>query len=473
MLDTVTHNDPAFDLSVAGIGWLQLDAVGNVKLANEVAAQILGYSDVPELLGARRIFNEFVAAVFAVSHSIPVGNRWRAFLVQDAGGKWVSVHACLESIQGDSINVRLFGGTPVEWPLAPPQVLGGCDLSLLELSQSGLYIMSPDCQVLYVNRAHADMLGYEPEEMIGMSGSEVIDARDISQVRNVHGMPWRTGEMREMQVRMRMKHDMGRRHVIIRQGRIMHEGREAYVGSVRDVTDLRRGEQALKDYAKRLRRLSQQVLEVQENERRDLARELHDEVGQQLTLLKLLLTRLAGETEAASPVIREATAAVSTLMQQVRDLSLDLRPSMLDDLGLGATLRWYAARVARLAALETCVEIDPGFPRLVPDAETLFFRVAQEGITNVMRHAHAENLGVRLTRDGDLIELRVSDDGRGFDAESARRASIRGKSAGLLGMQERAALGGAELTIESTPGTGTVLRLLISGKRAGIRSNFA
>ncbi|HEX6927946.1 MAG TPA: PAS domain S-box protein, partial [Gammaproteobacteria bacterium] len=395
MLYPVTHNisedEPSYD---AGIGWLQLDALGRVKSGNDAAARILGYANLSALLAARRVFDEFVATVFAVSLSVPASGRWRAFVVENAGGRPVSVYACPESIEGDSINMRLVGGAPAEW--FSPQLLGGCDLSLLELSQSGLYIKSLDCQLLYVNRAHEDMLGYDPGEMVGMQGRNVIAERDLPQVNEVlFGKPWRAGEMREMQVRMRMKDDIGLRHVIIRQGRIMHEGREAFIGSVRDVTDQRRGEQALRDYAKRLRRTSQQVLEVQESERRNLARELHDEIGQQLTLVKLSLGDLAPGPEQAAP-LNEAMSAVSTLLQQVRDLSLDLRPSMLDDLGLDATLRWYVSRIARLAVIETRLGIDSGFPRLSPGVETLFFRVAQEAITNVMRHAQATTLEVRL-----------------------------------------------------------------------------
>lgn len=336
------------------------------------------------------------------------------------------------------------------------------DLSLLELSQNGLFILSGERRLLYVNRAFAEMLGYEPRELYGTCGQGLVDENDRPLVSRALDTPWRPGERREVQVRMRMKHGMGLRHVVIRQGRIRHAGRDAFIGSVRDVTDLHRGEQALKDYAKRLRRMSQQLLDVQENERRNLARELHDEIGQQLTFVKLSLTQLTMQDSCGQPV-REALDVVAALMEQVRSLSLDLRPSMLDDLGLDATLRWYIGRIGRLASLDVRLEIDADFPRLAPDIETLFFRIAQEAATNVIRHAGARSMFVKLGECGRGIELRISDDGRGFDVDTARCAGICGKSAGLLGMQERAALKGAELALDSRPGSGTTLRLIMPG----------
>ena len=222
------------------------------------------------------------------------------------------------------------------------------------------------------------------------------------------------------------------------------------LGPVWDATDGRRGEAALRDYARRLRQLSRQVIEVQEEERRHLARELHDEIGQQLTILRLQLDDARCE---AGGRLDDAVQTVAALTEQVRTLSLNLRPSMLDDLGLVAALRWYVSRAASVATFRVEVDIDEMLPRLPPDIETLYFRVAQEAITNVMRHAGASRLSVQLQRRGIFLKLEIIDDGRGFIAARA------GTGAGLLGMHERASISGAALEIQSSPGEGTHLRL--------------
>src|SRR5690606_17910427 len=181
------------------------------------------------------------------------------------------------------------------------------------------------------------------------------------------------------------------------------------LGAVRDVTDSRRGEAALRDYAWRLRELSRQIIAVQEEERRRLARELHDEIGQLLTILRLQLEKLrAGGVRDDN--LEGAVQSVTLLTQQVRSMSLDLRPSMLDDLGLVPTLRWYVQRAVAVADLELDLVIDDALPRLPPQVETLYFRIAQEAVTNTLRHAAATRLSVRLTLERGVLVLEVADD---------------------------------------------------------------
>ena len=208
-----------------------------------------------------------------------------------------------------------------------------------------------------------------------------------------------------------------------------------------------------------LQTLSRRLLTAQEEERRRLAIELHDELGQVLTAVKIHLASLERESKTARPSahLSDALASVDRAMERVRDLALDLRPSVLDDLGLAAALRWYADRLARTARVQTHLSID-GVPRLAPALETACFRVAQEALTNVARHAQAHNVWVDLHVRGNRLELRIRDDGMGFDADAARERAIRGGSMGLLGMQERVSLSGGELELESRPG-GTEVRV--------------
>jgi PAS domain S-box-containing protein len=206
----------------------------------------------------------------------------------------------------------------------------------------------------------------------------------------------------------------------------------------------------------RLKVLSQRLMMAQEEERRRLAIELHDELGQVLTAVKINLDSIGSSTLAASATthLRAATECVDQAMQRVRDLALDLRPSVLDDLGLPAALRWYADRFARNAQIEVHVSID-AIPDLEPEVETACFRVAQEALTNVARHARARHVWLDLHLPAEGLELRIRDDGIGFDGASARARAAGGASLGLLGMEERISLAGGELVLVTRPGHGT------------------
>ena len=210
----------------------------------------------------------------------------------------------------------------------------------------------------------------------------------------------------------------------------------------------------------RLEALSRRLLDAQEAAARDFARLLHDEIGQSLTALKLNLEALQqkeapGETAAR---LRDSTAIVDTALEQVRSLSLTLRPSVLDDLGLAAALRWAVHREAARAGLEAELALAPGDTRMQPELETACFRIAQEALTNVVRHAQASRVRVALDRNDGELTLTVGDDGAGFDVAAARQRAVAGESLGLLGMEERALLLGGRLEIESASGAGTTVR---------------
>jgi len=196
---------------------------------------------------------------------------------------------------------------------------------------------------------------------------------------------------------------------------------------------------------------------VQETERRHLARKLHDEVGQALAAAEMNLQALleSPDPDALTPRLKETLLLIEGVQEQVHDLSLNLRPSMLDDLGLEPALRWYMDRQAALAGLQAEVRADPLEQRLDPMIETECFRVAQEALTNVVKHAKARTVTVELTRNEEQLHLSVRDDGVGFDVTSVREQAVRGASLGLLSMEERATLAGGGLQYHATPGQGT------------------
>jgi signal transduction histidine kinase len=202
------------------------------------------------------------------------------------------------------------------------------------------------------------------------------------------------------------------------------------------------------------------MLEIQEQERRQLARELHDEIGQVLTAVKIdLQTQIMRlGSAAAGEGLAGSVGLVDEALDRVRSLSLDLRPSQLDDLGLQPALRWYFDRQSRSSELEIQFSADLPPQRLDPGVETACFRIAQEAMTNVLRHAGATRVRVELRVDDGTLELLVEDDGKGFNVPAAQARAAGGASLGLLGMEERADLAGGRIELHSALGSGTRIR---------------
>ncbi|MDZ4076623.1 MAG: histidine kinase [Hylemonella sp.] len=227
-----------------------------------------------------------------------------------------------------------------------------------------------------------------------------------------------------------------------------------------DVTQHKQVEADLRESVQQSRRLSRRVLEAQETERRRVAMELHDELGQALTAIKINLQ--VGERfrhQSPAELNTENIRIVDEALLQMRRLAYGLRPSMLDDLGLASALRWMAEQTAQRSGLVIRFEPDVREVRLAPEIEIAVFRIAQEALTNIVRHAHAQNVQMTLQYEGDVLVLDVQDDGCGFDLAAMRARAAAGGSMGVLGMEERATLIGAELLIESSAGLGSRLRL--------------
>ncbi len=216
-------------------------------------------------------------------------------------------------------------------------------------------------------------------------------------------------------------------------------------------------EDVLRNANQALRTLSRQLLQVQEDDRRAIARDLHDEIGQSLTAIKLNVERAkrTSERSARDRIMQDCSQITDNVLEQVRNLSLDLHPSILDDLGLAYALKWYADRQAERARLAIQVTTDPSLPRFPPDIEIGCFRIAQEALTNVVRHAKARRATVTLKRVTTGVELSIWDDGIGFVVDAVSPPTAGRTSIGLTSMQERARLLGGEVKITSVHGQGT------------------
>lgn len=227
---------------------------------------------------------------------------------------------------------------------------------------------------------------------------------------------------------------------------------------VEERVERKRADERRKEYSRKLQVLSRRLVEAQETERRHIARELHDQVGQALTAAQLNLQAMlqAGGHDALKPRLRDTLDVLARVLDQVRDLSLELRPSMLDDLGLEPALRWFTDRHCALTGMDCEVRTHSLEGRLDPVIETECFRLVQEAMTNVARHSKARHVTIELRVENGKLHLRVRDDGVGFDVAKVReRAMLGGMSLGLLSMEERASLAGGELEFLSAPGQGT------------------
>ncbi len=237
------------------------------------------------------------------------------------------------------------------------------------------------------------------------------------------------------------------------------------VGTLFDVTERVRAE-AQRD------RLARRVLEVQEDERRAVARDLHDEIGQALSALKLNLLCLKRERTGNDRVVGDSLHIADEVLQQVRDLALSLRPSVLDDLGLGAAVQWYVEHSSARGGIRARCRVAPDLAPAPPTTEIACFRILQEALTNVHRHAGATTAEVWLHDDGQELELVVRDNGRGFHVDRVIAGAERGSNMGLLSIRERAALLGGVAMITSTPGAGSEVRvrfpLVDAAERLGV-----
>jgi signal transduction histidine kinase len=253
----------------------------------------------------------------------------------------------------------------------------------------------------------------------------------------------------------------GQRRTIQNSAAPVRDAKGLIVGAVivnEDVTERVRAEEALRQSADCLHNLSRRLLEVQEEERRHLARELHDEFGQLLATITLHLhaaRRLAGAP--AQSRLDECMALLHRAGGQVRSLALELRPAMLESVGLDATLRWLAERHQQRTG--TAAEVVGHVNGITGAVAIACFRVAQEALTNVARHARARHVWIELSRTDNVAELVIRDDGVGFDVARILEDGPGRGHLGLFGMRERAQILGGSLEVDSQPGSGTRLRV--------------
>jgi len=215
-----------------------------------------------------------------------------------------------------------------------------------------------------------------------------------------------------------------------------------------------------------LQRLSAQLMNAQEVERKRISRELHDELGQTLTAMRINLASLENDllptlSAAHGDKLVETGRLADEMLEHEHELSLAFRPTMLDELGLVPTLRWYIDRYARRLGIEVEFEARGLEDRLPVEIETALYRVVQEALTNIARHAQARRVRLHLAHRGSKVTASIQDDGAGFDLEQRTAVGLPDSGAGLIGMRERVALLGGAFSIRAAPGQGTRLSVTI------------
>lgn len=323
---------------------------------------------------------------------------------------------------------------------------------LFENSKDSFYVHDMTGVYVSVNRAAEKLSGYRREEIIGKHFSDFMTADYARQVQRQ--LQKKLDSAGETTYEIEMITKKGKHVPVEISSRLIYEHGVAVgvQGCVRDISERKKAQEAARNYSRRL-------IEAQEAERRRISRELHDQVGQILTAVKMNLHALRHTCteEKTLASIADNLKAIDEAVDQVRDLSVDLRPLLLDDLGLVVALRWYLERQARnsgVAAKFVSGSLDED-NRFSSELETACFRIVQEGVTNIIRHARATRISVRLERVLSDLILLITDDGAGFDARLLRSGNAGAATLGLRGMEERAQAVGGSITIDSAPALGT------------------
>lgn len=330
--------------------------------------------------------------------------------------------------------------------------------ALWQTSSDAVLIMDCESRIRYANPASRELFGHAPEALRGQPLALLQPARlagrHAAAMKRYLETGRRTLDWRSIETTA-VRRDGHEFPVEIAFSDHEVRGERLFAGFVRDITERKLAEQGVLSARERLQALSDQLLQVQENERASLARELHDEFGQSLTAMKLQLQMIAQGAPSAG--LEDCVALADHALQQVRKLSLDLRPPQLDALGLQAALRSHVERLVQQTGRAVSLEVSPVLPDLTGPRAAACFRIAQEALTNMVRHAGRASARVELGCEDAWLTLVVSDDGPGFDVAQRRAGALKGGSLGLLSMEERANMLGGTLEISSRPGAGTTV----------------
>lgn len=338
--------------------------------------------------------------------------------------------------------------------------------SIIDGLAEPIMVISTDYQLLAANRAAREFAAGEAELTRSLNCYQISHARETPCDGVDHPCPLQEVKKLDQPVTVTHQHFQknGERRffeIIAAPFKADNGSFAGIIESMRDITDLKRIDEAMLQYADRLKALAAQLAEVEDAEKQRLARELHDRVGQNLTALGINLNIIQMQMAEDMPAsvhyhLEDSLSLVEQTAERIRDVMADLRPPVLDDYGLVAALRWYAEKFSRRIDIPIIVEGEEPDPRMDPRVENSLFRITQEALTNVSKHAQASQVNITVAMQADVLHLSVSDDGVGFDTQSPD-----GQGWGLLSITERAEAVGGWARILSSPNQGTTVSVEI------------
>lgn len=328
---------------------------------------------------------------------------------------------------------------------------------IVEQSLAGIYVIQDEVFV-YVNATFSGMLGYTPEEMTGMHLRQaVVPELQDETIRNFHRRV--SGEVPSIRYTTVGKHKLGFPVTLdVHGSNLQYRGQPAVVGVGVNISEQVLQQEELRISRERLRELAEYINTAREEQRTRIARELHDVVGGMLTSMKLDVQRIARKTE--DPQLKNIVADLLALAQEsidtVRSISEDLRPGVLDHLGLPAALRAALRQFSERTEIASELTVEDFDEVVSQPRETAVYRICQEALTNIAKHANATHVHVRLYTIDRQLKLEIKDNGRGIS-----NSTPTGKSIGLLSMAERARELGGSLTVERGERGGACLQMNI------------
>jgi PAS domain S-box-containing protein len=342
--------------------------------------------------------------------------------------------------------------------------------TIVETAHDTIWMLDPEGKLTFVNKSTEETSGYQASELMGKSFEVFLHPEDLTKAREGFQRILK-GQSYSDEIRVHSK-DGKIQRLSVNTIPLYAGGRVIGMASFgRDVTEQKESEAALRESEKQLRHLSSQLLTAQETERQRISRELHDELGQALTLMKIRLRFIENELGGEQAVIREEfqdiLQYIDQVIENVRRLSRDLSPSILEDLGLTAALQWLVSNFIKRDAIKVSLEITDIDDLFSQDRQIIIYRILQEALTNIGKHADAKNVSVVTQKHDGRVSLCIKDDGKGFDVarDAMREPSERGL--GLAIIDGRARMLGASLDLWSQEGKGTQITLSIPTDKGG------
>ena len=328
--------------------------------------------------------------------------------------------------------------------------------TLVEQAVDAIALYDANGNILDVNSGSVNLLGYNREELLGMNLKDILTGEEI-RYNPVRYDVLTQGKSTVKQRKMRRKDGS----IVDTEVRSQQLPDGRFLSVIRDLTERIKTEQELQESYRALRELTGHLQNIREEERSIIAREIHDELGQQLTVLKMdiswLIKKLVNPGENVKERLNDLLEMIDDTVRSVRRISSELRPSMLDDLGLPAAIEWHAQEFGKRSGIQVLTELNTGEVKLPGKVGITMFRVFQECLTNVARHSGAEQVNVRLSLKDKRLDLEIQDNGHGFLTKEIEKK----KTLGILGMRERVSLIQGEFAIKSKPGKGTTVRVSV------------